>query len=479
MLAAARAAGGCAQGAADELNVKGLLALNLRKLGAEAPLLAPRSYVLLPAPATGPSGEEVRSEAAGADAEFAAFVADFRASRALAILKRVAAAPAGAPDPAAEPEPEPEPEPDCDSQRPEGLWDREIPVIPWEPPPSRRIDEACVTVALAVAARCAAAAAEDPALFPTHGAAAVTDAEWETLRSARLTAPLLADAAGSTQREAAQLALAALPPSCQLALLRDNVWLLKPSLNGGGNGRGILLLDRLPVGSGSTTVPALLLAWAASVGRSGSGGLNDMKHGILLQKAVERPHLLNRELLMQHWPTGYPLPSQPLPPPSAAAADATELYKYNWRVWVLGSLVALPSPAAYLHTEGYIDMCGLPYTPALVPGAQVSNQMGGHAERGYSRFQRQWDVRAFGQCLSLEAAAAAAVAVGKEEGRDDPYGSVLQPQVAAIIAAVFRALETAPSSLLERTHQELVHTYTQSKSPPQLEYQGWMVNPDR
>jgi hypothetical protein len=227
-----------------------------------------------------------------------------------------------------------------------------------------------------------------------------SDAEWEILRSARLAAPLPADVAGSAQRDAARAALAALPPSCQLGLLRDNVWLLKPSLNGGGNGRGILLLDRLPAGSSagasaSSTVPALLLAWVASVGRSGSGGLNDMKHGCLLQKAVERPHLLNRELLIKHWPTGYPLPSQPQPQPQpqlASAGDSAEQYKYNWRVWVLGSLAALPSPAAFMHAEGYIDMCGLPYTPALVPGAQVSNQMGGHAERGYSRFQRQWDV---------------------------------------------------------------------------------------
>ena len=37
---------------------------------------------------------------------------------------------------------------------------------------------------------------------------------------------------------------------------------------------------------------------------------------------------------------------------------------------------------------------------------------------------------------------------------DDPYGSVLQPQVVAIIQAVFRALESAPSSLLEKSTQQ-------------------------
>ena len=181
---------------------------------------------------------------------------------------------------------------------------------------------------------------------------------------------------GGGSKARARGALAALPPSCQLGLLRDNVWLLKPSLNGGGNGRGIMLLGRLPLGcspgsAGRDDVPALLLAWVAAVGRSGSGGQNDLKHGFVLQKAVERPHLLNRELLLRHWPTGHPLPSQPLPPATADDGPA-EHFKYNWRAYVLASLAA-PSPSAYLYDAGYVDLCPLAFTRALNPGAQVSN----------------------------------------------------------------------------------------------------------
>ena len=362
MLAAARTA---PPGSADELNAKGLLALNLRKLGPEAALLAPRAYVVLPATADSQQGGGAGT---GGDSEFAAWLLDFKVSRALAILKLVAV---DAPEP--EPERELEPKKVEDGARPEGLWDREVPTISWEPPPSQPVDEACVAVALAVAARCASAAdGADPMLFPARGGLSVSDDEWETLRSARLTerAPLPADAA-----ETARAALAALPPSCQLGLLRDNVWLLKPSLNGGGNGRGIMLLDRLPLGgspgSGRDDVPALLLAWVAAVGRSGSGGQNDLKHGFVLQKAVERPHLLNRELLLRHWPTGHPLPSQPLPALTPDDGPA-EHFKYNWRAYVLASLAA-PCPSAYLYEAGYVDLCPLAFTRALNPGAQVSN----------------------------------------------------------------------------------------------------------
>ena len=69
--------------------------------------------------------------------------------------------------------------------------------------------------------------------------------------------------------------------------------------------------------------------------------------------------------------------------------------------------------------------------------------MRGDADVGRAYFQRQWDARAYGQYLRYLTAA--------EKGEDDadPYGSVLRPQVEAITRAVFRALEAAPSSLLE------------------------------
>ena len=66
--------------------------------------------------------------------------------------------------------------------------------------------------------------------------------------------------------------------------------------------------------------------------------------------------------------------------------------------------------------------------------------MRGDADVGRARFQRQWDARAYAQYLT---------AAEKGEDDADPYGSVLRPQVEAITRAVFRALEAAPSSLLE------------------------------
>ena len=66
--------------------------------------------------------------------------------------------------------------------------------------------------------------------------------------------------------------------------------------------------------------------------------------------------------------------------------------------------------------------------------------MRGDADVGRAYFQRQWDARAYGQYLT---------AAEKGEDDADPYGSVLRPQVEAITRAVFRALEAAPSSLLE------------------------------
>ena len=65
--------------------------------------------------------------------------------------------------------------------------------------------------------------------------------------------------------------------------------------------------------------------------------------------------------------------------------------------------------------------------------------MRGDADVGRARFQRQWDARAYAQYLT---------AAGRGEDDADPYGSVLRPQVEAIVRAVFRALEAEPSSLV-------------------------------
>jgi hypothetical protein len=267
----------------------------------------------------------------------------------------------------------------------------------------------------------------------------VAPEEWAVLGAARLDLPCCSLPAD--QRAAAATLLAAAPAGCQLSLLRDGIWLLKPSLNGGGNGRGILLLDRLPAGAAAApcdpAAPGRLLAWAAAVGRAGSGGLNDARHGCVLQKAVERPHLLDRARLLRCWPNGQPRPEEVGTGPQEeeeeeGGEEAPQLFKYNWRLWMLGSLA--PAPAAWLHREGYADLAGCEFTRRLLPGAHVTNQLRGHAERGRGAFQRQWDVRALGQYLSAAATPAAAA-----------YEAVLLPQARAIIRAVFAALSAAGS----------------------------------
>ena len=175
---------------------------------------------------------------AAALGEFAEFVADFRVSRALAVLKRVAAgAAAGAPEP--EPEPGAEPAggggggPGAQQQAPEGLWGRELPAIRWEAGPTEPMDSETVAVALAVAER---------ACLAGGGGGGVSGAEWAVLRRARLCRGAAGIAA--EQRVAAADALSRAPPRYQLPLLHDNVWLLKPSLNGGADSRGVELSHR-------------------------------------------------------------------------------------------------------------------------------------------------------------------------------------------------------------------------------------------
>jgi hypothetical protein len=367
-----------------------MLVLNIRKLGEEMQFeLAPRSYVILP-------------DSEG-DGEFEAFLMDFMLSRALAILKRVVKGNKEQPGPTFKSDNQKEEDDPDESTRPrthhessqgsnaagskpQKNWKAAVaeaspvPVIRWEPRPTRPLDRNSVDTALKIAHR----------YVSQEVSIKIQPEEWFVLRDARLDCEVdskdseLGASINSEQREAAAVALSALPPNCQLSLLLNNVWLLKPSLNGGGNGRGILLFDRLPEGSSvpdNDSVPSLLLAWQAAVGRRGAQGINDARHGCVLQKCVEEPHLVNRGVLMQHWPTGKAVDCQlndekategkpaeeavPLPEPS--------WFKYNLRIWMLASLGL--SPSCWLHNEGYIDLSGLEFTNKLIPGAHVTNQV--------------------------------------------------------------------------------------------------------
>ena len=59
---------------------------------------------------------------------------------------------------------------------------------------------------------------------------------------------------------------------------------------------------------------------------------------------------------------------------AAAAGSQAALHKYNWRVWALASLGARPS--AWVHRGGYIDLAGMAFTRALLPGAHVNGDRG-------------------------------------------------------------------------------------------------------
>ena len=248
---------------------------------------------------------------------------------------------------------------------------------------------------------------EEWALLQSFSPRAASAFAWEALDLA------------ACRRRAGEL-LQALPPRCQLGLLRGNLWALKPSLNGGGNGRGIVLMDRLPRRSSE------LLRWVAAVGRGGTAGAQDAQDGCLLQKLVEEPHLLDQQLLGLSEPGG----------PGAGPPCAPGLFKYNLRLWVLSSMGSPPS--VWLYRDSYVDLAARTFTEALHPESHITNLLRGHRDS-----QRYWPIPAF--AAYLQAA----------NGGRDVYRESIWPQARAILRGVFRALEAAPPSLLARPSSRL------------------------
>lgn len=465
-----------------EVCSKRLLALNLRKLGGRDLHFAPRCYML-------PWDN-------GAGSEFEDFVQDFKFSQALAILKCVsdpASGPGSACAPACAQSLTAADGPDS----PEGLHGRDLPSVSWEPGPEpelgRVVSEADVAVACDVVRRAIATWGNGGGI----SSFAINAEEWATLRIAcpGLGRPILAGAATGLVAEATKL-LDTVPARFQMTLLKRNLWVLKPSTNGGGNGRGILLLDRLPV------CPHELLARVVAVGRGGTAGAADAKDGCVLQKLVERPHLLDRSVLLRHWPLQrtveeggeadgnsqgadsscdnlnredswaeaeanpavmgpashapgkqerkwpYPGSLQVKCPCdhdtrsdsaqmelSSVQAENSALFKYNLRVWLLASFS--DPPAMWLYKDSYVDLAGRAFTGRLEPESHITNLLRGDHTRGRGVFQRQWPVTDF-----------AAYLCHMNQGRD-VYHEAILPQVRAIVRATFWALRTAPSSLAD------------------------------
>ena len=292
-------------GSVKEVHLKHLLALNLRKLCDAEYTIAPRSYILLPEDPLG---------------HFHLFVQDFKISQAFAVLRRVVelASSAGDNQPSgprvseiALEEIHAKPK-----RSPEGLWGRELVDIDWEPgsEPTQALTPAQVSAAIAVVRR---------AIYAERSGScglcsiSISEDEWCLLQCFSWFSRWEQDAANvfdseSSSRVALEL-LREAPARYQVSLLRNNLWVLKPS--NGQFGKGQLILDRLPA------KPAQLLQWAADVGRGGLKGTADQKEGCVLQKLVESPHLLSRQLLLDCWPPGG---SSFLPSSSASRGEEAE-----------------------------------------------------------------------------------------------------------------------------------------------------------
>ena len=384
-------------GSVSEIHLKHLLALNLRKLQGAEHAFTPRSYILLPG-----DFEE----------EFQNFVLDFKTSQALAVVKHVAT-----------------PTPMCQdvreagsSWRPEGLWGRELPEIRWEPGPVAQnpLSKETVEVALLIV---------ESLLEGIERT--ISEAEWLQLRTFDVRSsvkPPEVFTAGQLERcQRAASLMKKLP--LQTSLLYRNFWALKPSC--GQFGRGILLIDRLPED------PKELLQWAAAVGRGGLKGGNDVKEGCILQKLVEEPHLLDKQLLEKHISSG----------------SAEGKFKYNLRMIVLATL---RSPCRiWLYNEGFVSLALCPFTSQLDPLSHITNLRQG---AGYEN-QRRWPIR------DLDAYLQATHHISFDEK--------LRPQVKGIISSLFYALSLHPTSLLPLDSDQTDQTLGRSAAGKKLRRFGF------
>ena len=347
-------------GTVSELHLKHLLALNLRKLRGGEHAFVPRSYVLQP----------------GCLEEFGRFALDFKISKALALVGRVARGRFAD-----------EREGLKAAREPEGLWHRQLPSIAYETSGAGpEVSEDCLDAAMLLLGKA----------FAGEG----IEEEWRRLCDCDTRGPIPFRDGKECQRLSE---VADLQSELQMPLLRWNLWALKPSC--GQFGRGILLIDRLP------SNPQELLDWAAAVGRGGLKGNNDVKEGCVLQKLVEEPHLLDKELL-DRGSLGTPLGPK---------------FKYNLRMIVLASL---RSPCSiWLYNEGFVSVALSPFSSQLDPLSHITNLRQGS---GYDS-QRRWPIRDLDSYLQSTCGSS--------------FDDSIRPQVKRIVSSLFHALSLHPTSL--------------------------------
>lgn len=390
-------------GSVKELHLKHLLALNLRKLGGEEMAFVPRSYVLQ----LGNYFED----------EFRDFEADFKRSQAVAVLRHLAAFDDALHEQQARIASAKLPTGDL---QPEGSWGRQQVEVAWQPGPdtSLLVGIDCVTTALVVAQR-VVKAAQQKLDMPV-----VTQHEWSKIRGFSPSAPWAFDVASTMDALRLEVAalLEALPAEFQADLIHRNLWVMKPSC--GQFGRGILILDRLP----ESTLQ--LLQWTVSVGRGGLKSGKDEREGCVLQKLVERPHLLDQHALVN------------LSRGSVALERAApaRLFKYNFRIWVVAALRAPPS--VWLYREGYVSLAMNEFTAAPDARSHITNLRGEGAggtgramSSGEDYVQRRWSLTAFAAHLDQSRGA-------------NTYAGVVWPQVKGVVCKLFRALGAPPDAAL-------------------------------
>ncbi|CAJ1371528.1 unnamed protein product [Effrenium voratum] len=181
-----------------------------------------------------------------------------------------------------------------------------------------------------------------------------------------------------------------------MGLLRKNWWLLKPV--DGANGKGIHLLTDLHLG-GSPSLPM-----AECRGRAAQG--------YIVQKYVERPHLLD-------------------PAQMGEASNApSALYKYNLRI--LAAIRWDEVPSIWVYEEGYINLCAEPYAHSEA-GAHISNLPG--------VCKRMWSTRMFSKYLARSNA--------------DVWGDHVLPSIKKQISRIVSAASPlrGPKPSPERTRQ--------------------------
>ena len=205
-------------------------------------------------------------------------------------------------------------------------------------------------------------------------------------------------------------------PQLQLELLQKNWWLAKPV--DGAMGKGIVLFGGMP------SAEDLNISALPFTGR--------MSEGYVLQKYLEKPHLINISSLVD-------LDNKLHGRTREVCGHA--FYKYNLRVLVLVRWVE--DPSVWVYDKGYIDLCPIPFAEAFgdeAEGAHISNlAFRGHTAEDIRK--RIWSTDTFREYLQ------------QTSGRD-VWAEDIVPQVRDAISRIIGCIGPLKSGLTEGARQE-------------------------